>query len=114
MKTYKHLFEDKVGFIYNGKHYDNKSYTMNYYNLVKDILDGVYGNKLPTGTELTKMFGATVYTKYDDMPNSVRLRGLYKELGDIYVLTNKDIGGFNAAIDRISKTLGVPVKFLQD
>jgi hypothetical protein len=114
MKTYKHLFEDKVGFIYNGKHYDNKSYTMNYYNLVKDILDGVYGNKLPTGTELTKMFGATVYTNYDDMPNSVKLRGLYKELGDIYVLTNKDIGGFNATIDRISKTLGTSVKFLQD
>ena len=60
MKTYKHLFEDKVGFIYNGKHYNNKSYTMNYYNLVKDI------------------------------------------------------SGFNAAIDRISKTLGVTVKFLQD
>jgi hypothetical protein len=87
---------------------------MNYYNLVKDILDGVYGNKLPTGTELTKMFGATVYTKYDDMPNSVKIRGLYKELGDIYVLTNKDISGFNAAIDRISKTLGTPVRFLQD
>jgi hypothetical protein len=48
------------------------------------------------------------------MPNSVKIRGLYKELGDIYVLTNKDIGGFNAAIDRISKTLGTPVRFLQD
>ena len=114
MNTYKHLFEDKVGFIYNGKHYDNKSYTMNYYNLVKDILDGIHGNKLPAGTVLAKMFGATVYTKYDDMPNSVKIRGLYKELGDIYVLTNKDIGGFNAAIDRISKTLGTPVRFLQD
>jgi hypothetical protein len=48
------------------------------------------------------------------MPDSVKNRNLYKELGDIYVLTNKDIVGFNAAIDRISKTLGVSVKFLQD
>lgn len=113
MKTYKHLFEDKVGFIYNGKHYNNKSYTMNYYNLVKDILDGTHGTKIPTGVELVKMFGATVYTKYDDMPNSVKLRHLYKELGDIYVLTNKDIRGFNAAINRIAKTLGNQVKFLE-
>ena len=114
MKTYKHLFEDKVGFIYNGKHYNNKSYTINYYNLVKDILDGTHGTKIPTGSELVKMFGATVYTNFDNMPNSVKERGLYKELGDIYVLTNKDIGGFNAAIDRISKTLGTSVRFLQD
>jgi len=113
MKTYKHLFKDKVGFIYNGKHYDNKSYTMNYYNLVKDILDGVHGTKIPVGSELAKMFGATVYTKYEDMPTSVKNRGLFKELGDIYVLTNKDIDGFNAAIDRISKTLGTSVTFLQ-
>lgn len=114
MKTYKHLFEDKVGFIYNGKHYNNKSYTMNYYNLVKDILDGTHSTKIPTGSELVKMFGATVYTKYDDMPESVINRRLYKELGDIYVLTNKDIKGFNAAIDRIGKTLGNQVKFLEN
>jgi hypothetical protein len=114
MKTYRHLFEDKVGFIYNGKHYNDKSYTMNYYHLVKDILDGIHGTKLPTGSELTKMFGATVYTEYDKMPESVTTRRLYKELGDIYVLTNKDIRGFNAAIDRISKTLGVSVKYLED
>ena len=114
MKTYKHLFEDKVGFIYNGKHYNNKSYTMNYYNLVKDILDGTHGTKIPTGSELIKMFGATVYTNFDNMPNSVKERGLYKELSDIYILTNKDIEGFNAAISRIAKTLGASVKFLQN
>jgi hypothetical protein len=113
MKTYKHLFKDKVGFIYNGKHYNNKSYTMNYYELVKDILDGVHGTKIPVGSELVRMFGATVYTNYEDMPPSVKSRGLFKELGDIYVLTNKDIDGFNAAIDRISKTLGTSVTFLQ-
>ena len=114
MKTYKHLFEDKVGFIFNGIHYSDKSYTMNYYNLVSAILNGHHGSKIPNGSELVKMFGATVYTNFDDMPNSVKERGLYKELSDIYVLTNKDIEGFNAAISRIAKTLGANVKFLQN
>lgn len=43
--------------------------------------------------------------------NDGRIMG---RLGDIYVLTNKDIRGFNATIGRISKTLGGNIKFLQD
>ena len=111
MKTYKKLFME--GFTFNGKDYCLKSYIMNYYNLVKDILDGVHGD-VPSPSTLSKMFMSTVYLEYNQMPVSVKDRNLYKELGDIYVLTNKDIGGFNAAIDRISKTLGTSVRFLQD
>ena len=37
------------------------------------------------------------------MPVSVKDRNLYKQLGDIYVLTNKDIKGLNSVIKRISK-----------
>ena len=100
MKTYKKLFME--GFTFNGKDYCLKSYIMNYYNLVKDILDGVHGDVPPPST-LSNMFMSTVYLEYDQMPVSVKNRNLYKELGDIYVLTNKDIKGLNSVIKRISK-----------
>jgi hypothetical protein len=100
MNTYKKLFME--GFTFNGKDYCLKSYIMNYYNLVADILDGVHGD-VPSPSTLSKMFMSTVYLEYDQMPVSVKDRNLYKELGDIYVLTNKDIKGLNSVIKRISK-----------
>ena len=100
MKTYKKLFME--GFTFNGKDYCLKSYIMNYYNLVADILDGVHGD-VPSPSTLSKMFMSTVYLEYDQMPVSVKDRNLYKQLGDIYVLTNKDINGLNSVIKRISK-----------
>jgi hypothetical protein len=99
MKNYKQLF--KEGFTFNGKDYSSKSYIMNYYKLVEDILNGVHGD-VPAPGVLSKMFMSTVYTDYDKMPKSVRNRKLFKELGDIYVLTNKDINGINSAVKRIS------------
>jgi hypothetical protein len=44
------------------------------------------------------------------MPSSVKSRRLFKKLGDIYVLRNKDIKGFNSAIQRIGKELKVEVE----
>jgi DNA-directed RNA polymerase subunit N (RpoN/RPB10) len=99
MKNYKQLF--KEGFTFNGKDYSSKSYIMNYYKLVEDILEGVHGN-VPSPGVLSKMFMSTVYTEYDEMPESVRKRKLYKRLGNIFVLTNKDINGINSAVKRIS------------
>ena len=101
MKSYKNLFREE-GFTFNGKLYGDKSFTMNYYNLVKDVLDGVHG-KTPSPSTLTKMFMSTVSLDYNSLPSSVKERKLYKELGDIYVLTNKDIKGLNSVIKRISK-----------
>ncbi len=103
MKTYKHLFQG--GFTFNGKSYSSKSHIQNYYNLVQDILDGVHGN-IPTPKTLSQMFMSTVYTDYDQMPLSVKTRSLYKKLGDIYVLTNKDKKGINSALKRISENMG--------
>jgi len=107
MKSYKKLFREE-GFTFNGKLYGDKSFTMNYYNLVKDILDGVHG-KTPPPTTLSKMFMSTVSLDYNSLPSSVKERKLYKELGDIYVLTNKDIKGFSSSISRISKYMDVSV-----
>jgi hypothetical protein len=109
MKSYKNLFREE-GFTFNGKLYGDKSFTMNYYNLVKDILDGVHG-KTPPPTTLSKMFMSTVSLDYNSLPSSVKERKLYKELGDIYVLTNKDIKGFSSSISRISKYMDVNVVF---
>lgn len=109
MKSYKNLFTEN-GFTFNGKHYGDKSFTMNYYNLVKDILDGVHG-KTPNPSTLSKMFMSTVSLDYNSLPSSVKERKLYKELGDIYVLTNKDIKGFSSSISRIGKYMGVSVVF---
>lgn len=104
MKSYKKLFNE--GFTFNGKDYSEKSHILNYYNLVKDILDGVHG-VVPKPKTLSKMFMSTVYTEYNRMPTSVKERKLYKTLGDIYVLTNKDITGINSAIERISKHMNM-------
>ena len=109
MKSYKKLFTEN-GFTFNGKQYGDRSFTMNYYKLVKDILDGVHG-KTPTPTTLSKMFMSTVYLDYNSLPSSVKERRLYKELGDIYVLTNKDIKGFSSSITRIGKYMGISVVF---
>lgn len=109
MKSYKKLFTEN-GFTFNGKNYGDKSFTMNYYNLVKDILDGVHG-KTHSPTTLSKMFMSTVSLDYNSLPHSVKERKLYKELGDIYVLTNKDIKGFEQAITRIGKFMNVSVVF---
>ena len=106
MKTYKHLFTQ--GFTFNGKDYSLRSYIQNYYNLVQDILNGEHG-KVPSPETLTKMFMSTVYTEYDNMPISVKTNKLYKELGDIYVLTNKDKHGLNMALKRISKHMNKKV-----
>ena len=106
MKNYKQLF--KEGFTFNGKDYSSKSYIMNYYKLVEDILDGVHGN-VPGPGLLSKMFMSTVYTDYNEMPESVRNRKLYKQLGNIYVLTNKDINGIKSAVKRISSHMGKEV-----
>ena len=106
MKNYKKLF--MKGFTFNGKLYSSKSYITSYYELVKDILDGVHGT-LPEPSLLPKMFGATVYLDYNDMPTSVKENKLYKELGDIYVLTNKDIKGINSVIKRISNYMNKEV-----
>jgi hypothetical protein len=57
------------------------------------------------------MFGGTVRLDYDSMPVSVKERKLYKPLGDIYVLTNKDIKGFSSAINRIGKIMNKEVCF---
>lgn len=106
MKNYKQLF--KEGFTFNGQDYSSKSYIMNYYKLVEDILNGVHGN-VPGPGLLSKMFMSTVYTDYEKMPESVRVRKLYKQLGNIYVLTNKDINGINSAVRRISSHMGKEV-----
>jgi len=108
MKSYKKLFKTD-GFTFGGNHYGNKSYTQNYYDLVKDILDGRYG-VVPSSGKLSKMFMSTVYLDYDDMPRSVRDRKLYKELGDIYVLTNKGIKGFKDAVIRIGRYMNEEVE----
>lgn len=109
MKSYKKLFTEN-GFTFNGKEYGNKSFTMNYYNLVKDILDGVHG-ETPNPSTLTKMFMSTVSLDYNSLPTSVKERKLYKELGDIYVLTNKDIKGFEKVITRIGRYMNMKVVF---
>ena len=100
MGSYKTFFIEG-GFTFNGKLYRGRSFTVNYYNLVKDVLDGVHGNT-PKPNTLSKMFMSTVCINYEDMPTTVKERKLYKELGDIYVLTNKDIKGFSRSISRIS------------
>lgn len=109
MKSYKNFFIGG-GFTFNGKLYRGKSFTVNYYDLVKDVLDGVHGDT-PKPSTLSKMFMSTVYINYEDLPQSVKERKLYKELGDIYVLTNKDIKGFSSSISRISKHMKKSVIF---
>jgi hypothetical protein len=109
MESYKVLFMEK-GFTFNGKQYCGNSFTASYVNLVEDVLNGKHG-KIPGPKTLTKMFMSTVYINYDDMPKSVKERKLYKELGDIYVLTNKSISGFSSSIKRIGGYMGKSVIF---
>jgi hypothetical protein len=109
MEAYKVLFMEK-GFTFNGKQYGGNSFTASYVSLVEDVLNGKHG-KIPGPKTLTKMFMSTVYINYDDIPKSVKDRKLYRELGDIYVLTNKSIDGFSSAIKRISKYMSKSVIF---
>ena len=108
MKNYSSLFQRK-GFEFNGQLYNNKSYTEAYYELVRDVLEQNHGS-FKNHIAIKKAFGKTIYLNYNDMPDSVKKRCLYKKLGDIYVLRNKDIKGFNSAIQRIGKSLKVEVE----
>jgi hypothetical protein len=111
MESYKKLFRT-TGFTFGGNYYGKKSYVQNYYDLVRDVLNGKYDG-IPSSDKLSKMFMSTIYLEYDNLPKSVKDRKLYKELGDIYVLTNKDIKGLNAAIARIGKHLNKPFEIHQ-
>jgi len=114
MKSYKKLFamseDNKSSFIFNGKSYKYRSFSENYFNLVKDVLDGVHG-EIPKSTVLKNMFGKTVWDKYEDIPKSYRERNLYRELGDIYVQGYKGIPDFRIAVKRISEYMNKPVVF---
>jgi hypothetical protein len=114
MKSYRKLFEmpeeTKPSFIFNGKSYRHGSFSQNYFNLVKDVLDGEHG-EVPEPTVLKSMFGKTVWDKYDDIPKSVKERETYKKLGDIYVLGYKGIPDFKIAVKRISEHMKKPVVF---
>jgi hypothetical protein len=81
---------------------------MSYYELVKDILDGVHGD-VPNSKMLTKMFMKTVYTEFNHMPKSIVAKKLYQPLGDIYVTRSMGIGAINCAIERIGKYMGKEV-----
>lgn len=109
MKSYKELFVKK-GFVFNGKSYNYKSYSENYFNLVKDILDGIHG-RVPEPETLTDMFGKTIWINYDDMPEGVRERKAYKQLGDIYILGYKSVTDFNIIVKRISENMKKDVIF---
>jgi hypothetical protein len=115
MKSYKKLFanseDSKPSFNFNGKSYKYRSFSENYFNLVKDVLDGVHG-KIPKSTSLNSMFGKTVWEKYEDIPESYKgKRKLYKNLGDVYVIGYKGIPDFKIAIKRISEYMDKPVVF---
>jgi hypothetical protein len=106
MKSYKHLF--RKGFIFNGKVYSNKYQILNYYNLVKDILEGTHG-EVPETSKLDEMFKSTVCLEYDDLPKSVKDNKTYKELGDIYVLANMGKKRIKESVERISKQMNKEV-----
>ncbi len=105
--TFKSLFSDSQ-FEFNNTKYNNKSYAMAYYDLVKDVLEGKHG-QFASKKDATYALGRTICLNYEELPESVLKYKLYKPLNDIYVVTNKDIKGFNSAIQRISKTLNVEV-----
>ena len=109
MKTFKTLFPDSQ-FEFNKTKYNNKSYAMAYYDLVKDVLEGKHG-EFATKKDASIALGKTICLDYNELPESVLKHKLYKPLNDIYVVTNKDIKGFNSAIQRISKKLKVEVVF---
>ncbi len=109
MTTFKTLFSDSQ-FEFNNTKYNNKSYAMAYYDLVKDVLDGKHG-EFASKKDATYALGRTVCLNYSELPESVLKYKLYKPLNDIFVVTNKDVKGFNSAIQRISKKLKVEVEF---
>ena len=109
MTTFKTLFPDSQ-FEFNKTKYNNKSYAMAYYDLVKDVLEGKHG-EFATKKDASIALGRTICLNYEELPESVLKYKLYKPLNDIYVVTNKDIKGFNSAIQRISKKLKVEVEF---
>jgi hypothetical protein len=83
---------------------------MAYYDLVKDVLEGKHG-EFASKKDATNALGRTVRLNYSELPESVLKYKLYKPLNDIFVVTNKDVKGFNSAIQRISKKLNVEVEF---
>jgi hypothetical protein len=83
---------------------------MAYYDLVKDVLEGKHG-EFASKKDATYALGRTVCLNYSELPESVLKYKLYKPLNDIFVVTNKDVKGFNSAIQRISKKLKVEVEF---
>ena len=109
MTTFKTLFSDSQ-FKFNNTKYNNKSYAMAYYDLVKDVLEGKHG-EFASKKDATNALGRTVCLNYSELPESVLKYKLYKPLNDIFVVTNKDVKGFNSAIQRISKKLKVEVEF---
>lgn len=86
MKSYKSLF--RSGFVFNDKVYDSNFHITNYFNLVKDLLDGEHG-ELPKSKELSLMFKSSIRLEFEDLPPSVQKNGQYRQLGDIYVITHK-------------------------
>ena len=109
MTTFKTLFSDSQ-FEFNNTKYNNKSYAMAYFDLVKDVLEGKHG-EFASKKDATYALGRTVWLNYSELPESVLKYKLYKPLNDIFVVTNKDVKGFNSAIQRISKKLKVEVEF---
>lgn len=109
MTTFKTLFSDSQ-FEFNNTKYNNKSYAMAYFDLVKDVLEGKHG-EFASKKDATYALGRTVCLNYSELPESVLKYKLYKPLNDIFVVTNKDVKGFNSAIQRISKKLKVEVEF---
>lgn len=104
MKSYKKLF--KNGFVFNGIEYDSNIYVTNYFNLVKDILDGVHGD-LPSSKKLSEMFKSTIRLEYDDLPPSVREKKAYRELGDVYVITYKGSEKMKSEIKKFAEVMEV-------
>jgi hypothetical protein len=100
MKSYKNLFRN--GFVFNGKEYDSNTHITNYFNLIKDILDGVHG-ELPKSKELSLMFKSAIRLEYDDLPPSVKRTKQYRELGDIYVITHKGSDKMKSEIKQFAK-----------
>lgn len=105
----RNKFENRK-FKFNNKDYNNKSYAQTYYDLVKDVLEGAHG-EFKSRKDASIALGKTVCLNYEDIPESVLKHNLYKPLHDVYVITNKDVKGFNKAIERISKKLEVEVEF---
>jgi hypothetical protein len=106
MKSYKNLFRN--GFVFNGKVYDSNIHITNYFNLVKDLLDGEHG-ELPKSKELSLMFKSSIRLEYEDLPPSVQKNGQYRQLGDIYVITHKGSDKMKREIKQFAKFMKAEV-----